>query len=83
MTTIKIWDVGCGVEANIDNGQLRVTSSGGCPVEEILGTVRVFRDREKTARAVMVKWLSGYEGGLSAARLNNLWVEVDGVRVYA
>lgn len=62
MTTISIWDCGCGVELEIDGSGMRVIHSGGCPVEEILGRVRLFRDRQKIAAAVLRKWVRGYDG---------------------
>ena len=81
--TINIWDYGCGVVAELEGGSLRVIQSGGCPVEEILGHVRPFANRQKVARAVLNKWLRGYDGGRSAARASHLYVDVDGQRIYA
>lgn len=75
-TTIKIWDCGCGVEISVERGVMQVVSSGGCPVEQILGRVRLFADRERTAKAVLRKWMRGYDGGRRAAVENSLYVEV-------
>lgn len=83
MTRIAIWDCGCGVVCHVRDKCLIVEDSGGCPVEEILGKVRIFRDDAKTARAVLRKWLKGYEGGLLAAQENRLYVDVNGTRVRA
>lgn len=83
IVTIDIWDCGCGVKVQVDGNGLRVINSGGCDVEKILGKVRIFSDNERTARAILAKWIKGYEGGMSAARENSLFVEVNGERVYA
>ncbi len=82
-TTINICDCGCGVTVEASKGILNVIHSGGCPVEKILGSVRIFSNPDRTARAVLSKWLKGYDGGSDAARENQLFVEVDGARIYA
>ncbi len=75
-TKVSILDCGCGVEVEVHGREIKVIHSGGTPVEEILAGTRFGLPVERVADLVMRRWLRGYEGGLAAARENNLRVSV-------
>jgi hypothetical protein len=75
-TQISITDIGTGAHATATGNSLTVTSDGGCGMADVLEHTRFTLPVEQLARIVLRKWLRGYEGGLAAARENELTIEI-------
>lgn len=75
-TKISVTDVGTGSHATWDGKNLSVTSDGGCGMADVLAHTRFGLPVEQVAAIVLKKWLQGYEGGVEAARENELTIQI-------
>ena len=75
-TKISVTDVGTGSHVTWDGRQLTVISDGGCGTADVLAGTRFGLPVDRLAKIVLRKWLQGYDGGIDAARENDLTVEI-------
>ena len=70
-TFVRISDVGTNCEAEVTDGKLTVTDSGGCHVERIIGPVDYSPERsvEVIAGDVLAAWQRGYDGNPHESQL--------------